>query len=159
MAFWWGNTSTRAASHMASLPLPLSRPALLRKNAGEGRQANPFVSEKSPESEVQDLGLVDGRIGQLDHGAVIVQGIAGTELRDRGENSFQRRSLGRRRFQAKVLEEISQGILGLGNAIGHEDEAIPRLELAAGALKGGIGQQAHRYIAVGRTHYFAATDQ
>src|SRR5260370_7495432 len=78
------------------------------------------------------------RIKQFHHGAVVTQGIAGAEFRDRRENAFQRGGLGGGGLQSRVFEKISHRIFGFGHAIGHQNETLPAPELPPAPFPFGI---------------------
>src|SRR5271169_6607839 len=81
--------------------------------------------------EEPDSGLrfFHARVAQLDHRAIVAQWIAGAELGHGGKDSFQRGRLGCGYFQTRVFEEISHGIFRLGDAVGHQDEAVAGFHL------------------------------
>src|SRR5260370_25524227 len=120
-----------------------------RRIAGRVRTTAPWWNRGARFSRFSALRLCPRvRIEQFHHGAVVTQGIAGAEFRDRRENAFQRGGLGGGGLQSRVFEKISHRIFGFGDAIGNEDEAVAGVELAAGAFECGVRERPHRHVAV-----------
>ncbi len=82
-----------------------------------------------------------------------------TEVGDGGEDVFDGQTLGSHGFQARVSEEIAAHVFGFGNAVSHQNQAIPGVQTDVVALVGGIGQQADGQAALGRTDHLMIANQ
>jgi hypothetical protein len=103
--------------------------------------------------------VLDAGVAQLDHRAIVAERISGAEFGHRRKNSFERGGLGSGCFQPEVLIKLAHRVFRLGNAIGHENEAVAGFHLAPGALEGRVGEQPHRDISMRRTDHLSGTDK
>src|SRR5208283_3609172 len=70
-------------------------------------------------------------VGQFYYGAIVVERGALAKIGDGGEHVLHRSALPGHLFEAFAVKHISAGVLGFGDAIGHQDQPIPRPHLAA----------------------------
>ena len=96
----------------------------------------------------QEAGLA--RVHQIHDGAVVAERGAAAKIGDGGEDVFHGQTLGSNGFQARVSEEIATRVFGFGNAVSHQNQAIPGVQTAMIALVVGVGQQADWQVAMGR---------
>ncbi len=68
-------------------------------------------------------------------------------------------TVSRRESPKKSPEEIATGVFGVGNAVSHQNQAIPGVQTDVVALVGGIGQQADGQVAMGRANHLVIADQ
>ena len=82
-----------------------------------------------------------------------LSGVPPQKLATAEKMSSTGRTLGRHGFQARVSEEIATRVFGVGNAVSHQNQAIPGVQTDVVALVGGIGQQADGQVTMGRANH------
>ena len=65
----------------------------------------------------------------------------------------------RRSFETLIVEKFTSGVLGLGDAVGYQNNTIAGVQAVVVALVARIRQQTHRQIAVGRAEDFVLANQ
>src|SRR5690242_7235647 len=110
-----------------------------RKVAQSRKRLPKSRPENAKGESVHKLELAEGKarlpgVEQVHHCAVVAQGGSAAEIGYGGEDILERVTLGGDGFQARILEEISTGIFGFGDAIGDEHETVARFQAGMVAL-------------------------
>src|SRR5215470_43504 len=97
-------------------------------------------------------------INHFHHRAIVAQGRAAAELRNRRENVVHGSALGSE-LKALVIKEFAFSIFGFCNAVGHQNQSVTGMQAIAIALIDGIGEQANWQATVRRPNDLPTADQ